>query len=260
MSLVCSVFAAVTDPLAGEPEVARGKGALVLSFDDRNLADWEKAIPLFDKYGAHATFFCTGKIEGDAARVLKKLRDHGHSIGLHGLNHQNADTAVAAKGVSCYWNAEIASQLAGCRAAGITITSFAYPNCRRTDETDKLFCTNGFKHVRGGLKGVTPYDPKGEKQEGLKPVHTVDRAFLPAAELKTRFRLDTAIAGEAYHTDIEDILKCVRRCAERNEALVLTSHGIHPDAKHIHMKTEWLERILSTAKESGVPCLGFDEL
>ena len=34
VSLVCSVFAAVTDPLAGEPEVARGKGALVLSFDE----------------------------------------------------------------------------------------------------------------------------------------------------------------------------------------------------------------------------------
>ena len=130
-----AVFAAATDPLAGEPEGERGKGAIVLSFDDRNLADWEKAIPLFDKYGAHATFFCTGKIEGDAARVLKKLRDHGHSIGLHGLNHLNA-----------------------------------------------------------------------------------------------------------------------------NEAFVLTSHGIHPDAKHIHMKTEWLERILATAKECGVPCLGFDEL
>lgn len=260
VSLVCSVFAAAVDPLAGEPEVARGKGALVLSFDDRNLADWEKAIPLFDKYGACATFFCTGKIEGDAARVLKKLHDHGHSIGLHGLNHQNADTAVAAKGLSGYWNDEIAPQLAGCRAAGIPITSFAYPNCRRTDETDELFSTNGFKHVRGGLKGVTPYDPKGEKQEGLKPVHTVDRAFLPAAELKTRFRLDTAIAGEAYHTDIEDILKCVRRCAEKNEAFVLTSHGIHPAAKDIHMKTEWLERILATAKECGVQCLGFDEL
>ncbi len=162
VSLACSVFAAVVDPLAGEPGVARGKGALVLSFDDRNLADWEKAIPLFDKYGAHATFFCTGKIEGDAARVLKKLHDHGHSIGLHGLNHQNADTAVAAKGLFGCWNAEIEPGLAGCRAAGIPITSFAYPNCRRTDETDELFSTNGFKHVRGGLKGVTPYDPKGE--------------------------------------------------------------------------------------------------
>ena len=94
----------------------------------------------------------------------------------------------------------------------------------------------------------------------MKPVHTVDRAFIPPEKAKGQFRLDTVIAGEAYHTDIEDILKCVRRCAERNEAFVLTSHGIHPDAKHIHMKTEWLERILSMAKECGVPCLGFDEL
>ena len=256
------------DSLAGSPEgvgniSATGvltNGALVISFDDRNLADWERAIPLFDKYDAHATFFFTGPCEGDAARVLKKLREHGHSIGLHGLKHQNADAAVAAKGAAAYWAEEIAPQLAGCRAAGIPITSFAYPNCCRTDETDALFRTNGFKHVRGGLKGVTPYDPKGEKQEGLKPVHTVDRAFFPAAELSLRFRLDTAIAGEAYHTDIEDILKCIRRCAELNEAFVLTSHGIHPDAKQIHMKTEWLERILATAKECGVAVLGFDEL
>ena len=90
------------DPLAGSPEGGRvqlwpaGKtpsaeaakrGALVISFDDRNLADWERAIPLFDKYGAHATFFFTGPCEGDAARVLKKLHEHGHSIGLHGLKH-----------------------------------------------------------------------------------------------------------------------------------------------------------------------------
>ena len=236
------------------------KGVLVLSFDDRNLADWEKAIPLFAKYGAHATFFVSGEIDGDAIRVMKKLNESGHSIGLHGLNHLNADEAVAAKGAGKYFAEEIAPQLDRCRVAYVPITSFAYPNCRRTDETDDLFRTNGFKHVRGGLKGVTPYDPKGEKQEGLKPVHTVDRAFFPASELETRFRLDTAIAGEAYHTDIEDILKCIRRCAERNEAFVLTSHGIHPDAKDIHMKTEWLERILSTAKECGVAVLGFDEL
>ena len=41
---------------------------------------------------------------------------------------------------------------------------------------------------------------------------------------------------------------------------VLTSHGIAPDAKGINMKTEWLERILATAKECGVPVIGFDEL
>ena len=74
------------------------------------------------------------------------------------------------------------------------------------------------------------------------------------------FRLDTVIAGEAYHTDLEDILKCIRRSFERKEVFVLASHGISPNAKGINMKTEWLERILATAKECGVAVLGFDEL
>ena len=132
--------------------------------------------------------------------------------------------------------------------------------CQFLGETDELFRSNGFKHVRGGLLDVTPYDPKGEKRAGLRPVHTVDEAFIPAKELRNRFRLDTALVGESYNTDIEDILKCVRRCAERNEVFVLTSHGIAPGAKSINMKTEWLERILATAKECGVAVIGFDEL
>ena len=75
-----------------------------------------------------------------------------------------------------------------------------------------------------------------------------------------RFRLDTVIAGESYHTDIEDILACIRRVAERKEVFVLTSHGIRPGAKGINMKTEWLVRILATAKECGVRAIGFDDL
>ena len=241
--------------------IDRGKGALVLSFDDRNFAAWEKAAPLFRKYGARVTFFFCGALDDQAKKTLKWLSQHnGHSIGLHGMGHRNADSAVEATGTAAYWEKEIAPQLAACRAAGLNITSFAYPNCRFSAETDELFRTNGFHYVRGGLKGVTPYDPKGEKRAGLRPVHTVDEAFIPAQELRTRFRLDTALAGEAYNTDIEDLLKCVRRCADRNEVFVLTSHGIAPDAKGINMKTEWLERILATAKECGVAVIGFDEL
>ena len=236
------------------------KGVLVLSFDDRNFNDWVKALPLFEKYGAHATFFVTGPINGEAVRVMKRLSAAGHSVGLHGLWHANADEAVAKKGADRYYKDEIGPQLEACRVADIPVRSFAYPNCRRTDETDALFKRWGFAHVRGGHKGVAPYDPKGEKQEGLKPIHTVDRAFFPSSESPVRFRLDTAIAGEAYHTDIEDILKCIRRSAERKEIFVLTSHGISPNAKGISMKTEWLERILATAKECGVAILGFDEL
>ena len=77
-----SVHGAV-DPLAGSPEGggnihAAGvltNGALAISFDDRNLVDWARAIPLFDKYGAHATFFFTGPSHGihpDAKQIHMK--------------------------------------------------------------------------------------------------------------------------------------------------------------------------------------------
>ena len=58
--------------------------------------------------------------------------------------------------------------------------------------------------------------------------------------------------GESYHTDIEDILRAIERAGKRGEALFIVSHGIAPDAKDISMKTEWLERILSSADDSGV--------
>ncbi|MBR2839389.1 MAG: polysaccharide deacetylase family protein [Kiritimatiellae bacterium] len=235
-------------------------GTLLLSFDDRNIDDWKKALPIFSKYDAHVTFFVSGPIEGEIVKALKELRAHGHSIGLHGLNHANADVAIAKEGAEKYFAAEIGPQLDRCRVSYVPVTSFAYPNCRFTAESDALFRAKGFAHVRGGQKGVAPYDPKGEKQAGLKPIHTVDHVFFPAAELGSRFRLDTVIAGEAYNTDIEDILKCIRRCAECKEVFVLTSHGISPDAKDINMKTEWLERILATAKECGVAVVGFDEI
>ena len=236
------------------------KGVLALSFDDRNFDDWVKSLPLFEKYGAHATFFVSGPIDGEAAHLMKRLSEAGHSVGLHGLRHADADEAIATMGADRYYKEEIEPQLEPCRVAYIPVRSFAYPNCRRSDEADALFRRMGFKHVRGGHKGVAPFDPKGEKQGGLKSIHTVDSAFFPSSESPVRFRLDTVMVGEAYHTDLEDILKCIRRSFERKEVFVLASHGISPNAKGINMKTEWLERILATAKECGVAVLGFDEL
>ena len=142
----------------------------------------------------------------------------------------------------------------------VPFESFAYPNCRFSDETDELFRKNGFAHVRGGVKGATPYDPDGSKQADRKPLVTNDAVFLPAAELRKRFRIDTILVGEAYHTDIDEICDCVRRAAERKEVLSITSHGISPAAKHINMKTEWLERILATAAECGLPAIGFNDI
>ena len=81
-----------------------------------------------------------------------------------------------------------------------------------------------------------------------------------AADLPARRVLGGIILGEAYNTDIADVVACVKRAGARKETLVLSSHGIHPDAKGINLKTEWLEQILAAAQEADVSVFGFDEL
>lgn len=236
------------------------RGVLLVTFDDRNYGGWETARPVFAKYGAHATFFVSGGFTDSNVRTLRLLAADGHSIGLHGFRHINADEAIAKLGAERYYAEEITPQTELAERYGVKCTSFAYPNCRRSDESDALFRKKGFRRVRGGVKGATPYDPKGEKQAGRRPLAGNDAVFFPAADIPNRFRIDTILVGEAYHTDIDEICACLRRAAERNEVICITSHDIAPDAKHIHMKTEWLERILAEAKSLGLAMPGFDEL
>ena len=232
-------------------------GVLSLSFDDANFDQWEAALPLFAKYDARATFFVVGTNHID---FMKKALAAGYEIGIHGLNHRDATPAVEEMGEDAFWNADIAPQLEALGAAGVPVRSYAYPNCRRTDRTDALFLSRGITRVRGlGAPfppNPNPHDPKGEKLDQWRPVATADEFFLPAADFLSARLVPNVIMGENYHTDIDDILRAIARAGERGEALFLVSHGIAPDAKGISMKTEWLERMLSSADGLGVVVRG----
>lgn len=56
-----------------------GRGALLLTFDDPNYDRWVEAMPLFAKYGAHATFFPSGHLDDRALGQLAKLKAAGHT-------------------------------------------------------------------------------------------------------------------------------------------------------------------------------------
>ena len=217
----------------------RRSGSLILSFDGNTFADWIAALPLFEKFSAHATFFASGPINEAAVRTLKRLSEAGHSVGLSGLAHLNADEALAAMGAERYWKEEIDPQHSVCRVSYIPVKSFAYPNGRRTEETDAFFREKGFEHLLGGNH---------------------DRGTIPAAELPSRFWLEAKIADDVSPAEIEDILACIRRCAERNEAFALTSSGPGLLAKGAGAAASHLERILAAAHESGLAIVGLDEL
>ena len=123
---------------------------------------------------------------------------------------------------------------------------------------------NGFSRCvptkfRGTPDGVTspnPHDPKGERLDKWRPVATSDEVFVPTARQLASLLIGNVIMGENYHTDIEDIMRAMRRAGERAETLSSVSHGISPNAKGISMKTEWLERMLSESGDCGVVVRG----
>ena len=230
-------------------------GVIALSFDDRHLDGWTKALPLFGKYGARTTFCLTGQVGTNEIAFVRRAMAEGHELALHGRSHMNADAKVAEWGPEKYWDVEMEPQLAACRAAGIPVRSFAYPNCRRNAETDEVFFRHGFTRVRGKIVGVmnpNPHDPKGLKLDQWKPVATYDPIYAPATAFLSERNIANVIMGESYHTDIDDILAAMGRAGERGELLSIVSHAIAPDATGINMKTEWLERMLSSAKDLGV--------
>lgn len=240
------------------PRPLESAGLLLLTFDDRNFKDWENAAPLFRKYGAHATFFISGEVTGGAVSTAKKLIADGHSIGLHGHSHMNATDGIGKFGEDLYWEKEIDTPLRQSRVAYIPTRSFAYPNSRRSARTDE-FLLKGFDRLRGG-NSARPYDPKGLKRASLKPLVTDGSLFFPVKDIAGKRVIEALAVGEVYNTDIDELVACIRRIGERKETLAIVSHGIHPDAEGIHMKTEWLEKILEAAEKSGVNVLGFGEL
>ena len=234
-----------------------GRGVLLLTFDDPNYDRWVEAMPLFAKYGAHATFFPCKALDDHALGQLAKLKAAGHTVGVHTEHHRDAPPAFRKIGGDLYVKSEVQPQIDAYAKIGHRPLSMAYPNNARTEETDAAISERaGIRRFRAGH--VVKHDPQHIYP---KPdLVNTDEVFLPASELPRCRVLKGIGIGESYRTDIDEILACLRRAPARDEALVTYSHDIRPDAKTINMKTEWLERILATAHELGMRIIGFDEI
>ena len=229
------------------------KGALCLTFDDRNFAGWRRELPRFRRYGAHATFFVNGAIDEAAVETMKALKSEGHSLGFHGLTHSRATDLLATLGEDGYLRAEVLPQVDAARAAGLDVVNWAYPMSRRSGRTDAVL-GRYFKRLRTGClfrKAIVE-----------DPMDGHDEVFVPAKDASSRKVLFGTAIPSAHPTWLEDVAGALRRAAERNEILVLYAHDIRNDGgRDPHdISGEQLESILSAAGELGLPVIGFDEL
>lgn len=221
-----------------------GHGVLLLTFDDAgNCDNWVAAMPLFEKYHAHATFFPDQWLEGNTQLLgqLQRLKDAGHTVGMHTVRHLHIGTHFQTDDGTEYIAQEIKPQVDGYASIGHVPRALAYPFNEHTAESDAgLMSKCGIRRFRIGC---------ALQDVGFPVSEIFDKVVFPGVGI-----------GETYQTDIDEIVARINGAADRNEVVVTFSHNICPDAKEYHMKTEWLERMLEAAHSRGMEIIGFDEI
>jgi len=225
---------------------------LLLRFDDRHFTSWEENLPLFEKYGAHATFFINGAIDDQALAAMKRLKAAGHSLGAHGVGHRKAVEALQTMGEQAYLERELRPQLVAAETAGMPLRHFAYPCSQRDARSDALLLTR-FDRISGG----------GYWNEAAAgAIDRCDALFVPSAEAARRRVWVGAGIGTCAPTVTGELARVIRRLADRDEAALFYTHNIVAAAKHAlnDISAAELEFLLRTAKEAGVRVCGFDDL
>lgn len=225
-----------------------GHGILCLTFDDPHWDNWVAAMFMFEKYGAHVSFFPNGELDAHALECLKKLHDAGHAVGPHTLHHADAPEYFAKHGAEAYWQNEVKPQMDAYASVGIVPRAMAYPNNRHTEATDAFLAKKGFKRFRCGVDKYSGYAPQKMGESFVD----IDWGYHPASEFAGMVCAEGFGVGEYYQTDIDDLLKGLERAAKNDETMVIYSHDIAFNAHGVDMKVQWLDKILRRAHELGM--------
>ena len=227
-----------------------GRGIVCFTFDDGRFSEWLPQLKLFEKYHAHMSFFYNGDLrDGASTDSMKILRDAGHTVGLHARTHRDAVPAIAEEGAEAYLNDQIVPQIKACREAGLEVHSFAYPNNRRDDETDRVL-GRFFRHFRAGL----PSRPA----KGFRIAEQSD-AFTPLSRIRESPVFGGCGIGEYYASTLENLFGGLERAARENARIVFFSHGISTSPRAIDVHADMLEALLRRCAELGLVMAGMDE-
>ncbi|MGE9290596.1 MAG: polysaccharide deacetylase family protein [Puniceicoccales bacterium] len=228
------------------------KPGVILTFDDRgNIPRWVDQIPLFEKYGVHATF-CIERpdmLTPEQVEGLEELMDAGHEVASHGFRHVRGVDMVKENGVQYWVDHEVLSATEYLEMNDIEPTAFAYPNSSNNAEMDRAIQPY-FRHVRTGT-GI----PRGKR------LSDVDALFTPMDEIQNRFVLvgkGIDRADEAwlnYH-----LVPALKRVKANNEILMLYAHDITDYSERHYINPEILELFLQKINEMDLECYTMSEL
>ncbi len=230
------------------------KPGVVLTFDDHSITHWVHTIPLFEKYGAHVTFFIDqwDKLSPEQITGLKQLRAAGNAIGCHSLRHYPAIQYCKNHTLEQYMDAEIYPAVQLMQDAGFNPVCFAYPCSQHNKATDEALLKI-FRHLRSGTG------------HGDKTLDQLDTIFTKLDKISGKGCL-IGTCVQPHSTDdplLAEVDKAFARAKQNNEIVVFYAHDIRkkdtPGPSN-YITPNALEKVLKAAKDNGLNFYTFAEL
>jgi len=133
------------------------QSGVVITFDDDYIDEWLEVNSILQTYAWKATFFVTrfNQLSPQKIQKLIDLKNEGHEIGGHGLNHFNAPNYISLNSQNQYLDNEIIPMKNLMNNYNLFPTSFAYPYGERNSISDNLLLNN-FEIIRGTTYGNIP--------------------------------------------------------------------------------------------------------
>jgi len=216
------------------------RAGVAITFDDHSIEEWHRALDLFRRYNAHATFFVDQfhLLTEEQLRLLEDIRQDGHEIGVHSVDHVNAHVFLAEQSgrtMEDYAREQVLPAVEAMRRYGFAPVSFSYPGGHGPPEGDAVL----LRHFRM-LRTNNHY----------APFHAFDGARVAGAQ-----GIDHQFA-----TDRKKIFSRLDEARREDKVLVLFGHRIGPERGLYYTAMDDLEVLLQYARKQGLQFYRFGDL
>lgn len=152
-------------PVAGEalvaPEAPADRHMVLISFDDGDVSNLERALPMLQEAGLAAVFFITRSFVGQRGMIthagLRELADAGMVIGSHGLSHRFLNTlSPDALAIELSSSRDFLQQ-----AIGRPVSLLSLPGGRGGPREIRAAHEAGYRSVLGSRPGNNQATPPG---------------------------------------------------------------------------------------------------
>ncbi|MGC4101443.1 polysaccharide deacetylase family protein [Ferruginibacter sp.] len=207
---------------------------IVLTFDDDRIDNWYNYLPLLDSANVRATFYICkyNRFTPEQKRKLNEIKNHGHEIAFHSLNHYNMQDYVYKNKhtIDDLMRCEIEAGLKMMNQDGYYPTTFAYPYGAHNGLFDKILMRY-FKSVRA-LNGTQDFS----------------KSVVPTQHNDVLYGLGIDKSSNRRDQDVISILQSAKN---NNGCVVFVAHDINSGSKY-SVTLHRLQEIFKFVKENNL--------